>query len=198
MEKPPSSSSTFEPGSAASTAPRSRGVLPSLVVLAVLCFVVFGGYVVADALSRPAGPPVTVGGVLRLSPLSGWELARRLSNPPGVRLTRGIGNLDVVTMPFVGSASGLAHEYVHGILGPQADRLSVGGVETVRLGSGRIGVRFSYVGLFGKGQAAIEGQVTVVVGSSGVGAVFDGWAPQGVLQYVLDDIDAMIDAAGFR
>jgi len=141
---------------------------------------------------------VTVGGVLRISPLSGWELARRLANPPGVRLTRGSGNLDAVIMPSVGTASGLAHEYVHRILEPQADRLSVGGLEAVRLGSGRVGVRFSYVGLFGNGQAAIEGQVTAVVGSSGAGAVFDGWAPQGVLQYVLDDIDAMISAAGFR
>ena len=37
-------------------------------------------------------------------------------------------------------------------------------------------------------------QVAVVSGS-GVGVVFDGWAPSGLLQYALDDINTMVDRA---
>ena len=30
---------------------------------------------------------------------------------------------------------------------------------------------------------------------SGVGVIFDGWAPSGLLQYALDDVETMIERA---
>jgi hypothetical protein len=168
-------------------------------VLVVLSAVMFGGFVVSSALSRPVGPSVSVGGLVRVSPLSGWEFADRITSPPGARLTRGSGNLDFFAVSFPGSARDLAREAVNRILEPNAERLSVSQTFVpVRFASGLEGVRISYVGLFGKGQSAIEGQVTAVVSPSGRGAVFDGWAPQGLLQYSLGDIDTMIDTAGIR
>ncbi len=76
---------------------------PLLVVLTI-ALVTFGGYVAAGALSQRTEAPVTVSGVLRVSPLSGWELVRRSVDPPGARLTRGSGNLDFITIAFGGQA----------------------------------------------------------------------------------------------
>ncbi len=175
--------------------PRVR-LLPTIAVAAALAVVVFGGYVTEVALAQPAGPVVSVAGAVRVRPLSGWELAKRFQDPTGARLTRGVGNLDVVAIAFERSPLDLARAYVDQILDPQARQLSVSRtVERVRLRSGLTGVRVAYVGVFGRSQAAIEGEVTAVVSPSGVGAAFDAWAPEGLLQYVLDDTRTMIDAA---
>lgn len=185
-----------EPIASATTTRRARW-WPSLLVTAVLATVTFGGFGVGAALSQPAGPPVVIAGVLRVQPLSGWELATRFDQPPGARLSRGNGNLDCAVVPFRGSVLDLAREYVDQVLRPGARRLSVSSsVVPVRLASGLTGVRFGYVGSFGqKAQAQIEGEVTAIVSPGGVGVVFDGWAPAGLLQYVLDDIRTMVDTA---
>jgi hypothetical protein len=165
-------------------------------VAATIAIVVLGGFAIGAALARPAGPPVEVAGVVRIQPLSGWEVAGRLGDPAGVRLTRGGGNLDVVAVPFEGDATDLAAWYVREVLEPQADRLSVSReVEHVRLASGLEGARITYVGLFGKALVPIEGEVTAVVSPSGVGAVFDGWGAEGMLRYVVGDVRAMTDEA---
>jgi hypothetical protein len=156
---------------------RERRVLPVLGVVAVVCAVLFGGYVVAGALSEPAGPPVEVAGVLQIAPLSGWELAQRFSDPaspPGVRLTRGSGNVDAFALPFDGSSSDLVRSYVSQVLEPDASHLSISSIEPV---------------------TPIEGQVSAFVSPSGVGVVFDGWAPSGLLRYVLGDIETMVTRA---
>ncbi len=180
--------------------PRERRWLPAFLVAVALSVVVFGGYLAAGALSAPAGRPVSVAGAVRVSPLSGWFVAVRSASPPGVELTRGSGNLDVLAIRFGGNAFGLTHEYVNQVLEPNADRLSLSRqVDRVTLSSGLSGVRISYVGLFGRrGQTATEGEVTAVVSPAGIGVVFDGWAPQGLLQYVSGDIQTMIETARVR
>ena len=191
-------------GSPPSTPPEARAeqgrALPALLVLLVVLFVTFGGFVVAGALSQPSGPPVTVSGALRVSPLSGWALAQRFPDPPGppgARFTRGSGNLDVVVaMPFGGDAQALTRWYVDTMLEPTAERLSVSPEVThVRLPSGLEAARIHYVGLFGRGEAPVEGEITAVVSASSVGAVFDAWAPQGLLQFVVGDTRAMVESA---
>jgi hypothetical protein len=168
----------------------------AVVLAAVLGVVEFGGYIAAGALSQPAGPPVSVAGVVRVQPLSGWELAGRFGSPPGARLSRGSGNLDFAALPFNGSSLDLVREYVNQVLEPGAEQLSVSKeAESVRLRSGLSGVRIRYIGLFGKAQASIEGEVTAIVSPAGVGAIFDAWSPEGLLQYVIDDIHRMIDRA---
>lgn len=176
-------------------APRERTVLPVAVVVLVIAAVVSGGYVTAGALSFPAGPPVDVAGLVRVSPLSGWEVAARSSEPPGVRLTRGSGTLDVVVFRSTGTGEDVLRLYVAEVLEPGAEQLSVSRPEGVLLDSGLQGSRISFVGMFGDVQAPVEGHVTAVAAPSGVGVVFSGWAPFGVLQYVLDDIEMMIARA---
>lgn len=172
-----------------------RRFVPVVVVLAVLTVVVFGGYVTAGALSAPVGSPVDVAGVVRVTPLEGWEVAERSPDDPGARLTRGGGTLDVAAGPFTGSAEDLLREYVTGALEPQAEQLSVSRAEPVTVASGDAGARVSYVGSFTGVQTPIEGVVTAVASDSGSGVIFDGWAPSGLLQHVLGDIERMIRRA---
>jgi len=180
----------------APTRPRARGLVPTLVLAGVLVVTVLGGFAVGDLLTGPAGAPVSVADVVRVQPLSGWEPAGRFDDPPGARLTRGSGSLDFLAIGFQGGPADLANEYVKQVLEPNAERLSVSrNVEAVRLRSGLTGVRVRYVGLFGRAQTPIEGEVTAVVSPSGVGAVFDAWAPQGLLPYVLPDMRTMIERA---
>ncbi|HEU4356225.1 MAG TPA: hypothetical protein VFT27_11610 [Actinomycetota bacterium] len=173
-----------------------RALLATALVGGAIAAVVLGGYAIGGVLTGAAGPPVDVAGVVRVQPLSGWELAARFDDPPRVRLTRGSGNLDVVAVPFEDSAGELVRRYVREVLEPEARQLSISSeVEQVTLESGLPGVRIAYVGLFGKAQAPIEGEVTAVVSASGDGAVFDAWGSEGVLRYVVDDVRRMIDRA---
>lgn len=174
---------------------RERRILPVVAVVAVLAAVVFGGYVTAGALSEATGPPVDVGGVVRIHPLSGWELAGRFGDPPSVRLTRGSASLDVAAVSFSGTGEDLLREYVAQVLEPDAEQLSVGRPEPVTLASGVRGATISYVGTFGDVQTPIEGEVTAVVSGSGVGVVFDGWTPFGLLQHALGDLRTMTESA---
>jgi hypothetical protein len=175
--------------------PRERAVLPLVALIAVLGAVVFGGYVVSDAIASPGGGPVDVGAIVRIHPPPGWAVAKRSTDPPSVRLSRGNGTLDVLAGRFSGSPEDLLRIYVTRNLEPQAQQLSVSRPEQVRLASGLTGLRVSYVGTFGGVGTPIEGEVTAAVSSSGDGVIFDGWAPSGSLGAVLDDIEAMVDGA---
>ena len=171
---------------------RARRFLPAAVVLGVIAVVLFGGYVIAAALSEPAGPPVEIGGAVRIAPLSGWEVA---ADPPGVRMTRGAGTLIVRAFPFDGDAEALLRSYAERTLGAQAEQLSFGAVEPVRLPSGLVGARVHYVGTVGGVQTPIEGRLTAVVSPSGDGVVFNAWATEGLLRFVLEDVTTMIERA---
>jgi hypothetical protein len=193
-EQPP------RPDAAAGAAPgRRRRWLPALSVLVAIVVVVLGGFVTAAALSEPAGPAVGVAGVVRVRPPSGWELARRgvVEGAPFARLTRGTGNLDVVAVtPYEGTAQSLASEYADRVLSGQLSQLSVSRtLDDVLVASGATGVRFAYVGVGGDSGVPIEGEVTALVSTSGTGAVFDAWAPEGLLTYSLGDLETMIDRA---
>jgi hypothetical protein len=176
---------------------RTRRFLPAAIVVGVIVAVLFGGYVFAAALSEPTGPPVDVGGVVRVEPLSGWTVAGRSQDPPGVRLSRGGGTLDVAAFGFTGDADALLRAYLER-LEPQTEHLSLGAVGGVRLPSGLTGARVHYVGTFGDVQTPIEGELTSVVSPSGVGVVFNGWSAEGLLRFMLDDVGTMIDRAEIR
>jgi hypothetical protein len=174
-------------------APRERTVLPVIGVVVVIVAVLFGGYAVAGSLA--AEGPVDVAGVVRVFPLPGWELAARFDQPPGVRLARGSVNLVVATVSFTGSSQDLLRDYVTDALESEAEQLSVSPVEVVTIRSGLSASRVTYVGSFGDVQVPIEGTLTTVVSASGVGAVFDGWAPSGLLRSALGDIETIVDRA---
>jgi len=140
-------------------------------------------------LAQPAGPPIDVGGVVRLQPLSGWAVAQH--GVRSVRLTRGGGNLDTV----VGSApdaATLLQQYL-ALLG-RASQVSVSPtVTSVTLDSGLHGLRASYVGLIPSREVTSEeGEITAVVLPDGTGVIFDGWAPKGLFSYVGGDLQHMI------
>ena len=180
---------------------RERMWLPLFAVMAALLLVVAGGYLVAGALSEPAGPPIRVSGVVQIQPLSGWSLAGRgrLVSPTGpkfARLTRGGGSIDVAAYPGAGGTPEALAELYKRTLEGELTRLSVSSqLESIRTTSGLRGVRFSYAGVFAETSTPIDGEVTVIIGPSGNGATFDGWAPAGLLSYASGDIGAMVGAA---
>jgi hypothetical protein len=177
---------------------RERRWIPVIAVAVVIVVLVSGGYVTAAALSTPAGPPLSIGGVATVTPLSGWRFVKRVSEGgvPGLVITRGNGNLEVLAGPFDRSAEALARLYATQVLQPQASQLQVStSFDRVTVASGLPGVRFGYIGVFDQSGVPIEGEVTVVVSPGGTGAVFDGWSPEGDLQYVVGDIETMVREA---
>jgi len=179
---------------------RERRWLPTLGVLAALLVVVGGGYVAAGALSEPAGAPTRVSGIVQIQPLSGWSFAGRGSlgagGPEFARLTRGGGSVDVVAYPDEGGTPQALAEIYKGALEGELTRLSVSShLESVQTADGLRGVRFSYSGVLPDTSTPIDGEVTVIVVPTGNGAVFDGWAPAGLLSYASGDIASMIDKA---
>ena len=175
---------------------RQHRWIPVVVLGAVLAAVTSGGYLTSDALGEIQGGAVKVGTSVRVTPLPGWELAGRSTDPDRVRLTSGSTSLDVAAFPFDGTDVDLLGRYVDDVLEPDAEQFRVSEeVEPVRLASGPAGSRIAYVGLFGDVQAPIEGEVTAVVSPSGQGVIFNGWAPAGQLQFEIDEIDVMIERA---
>jgi hypothetical protein len=184
-----------------------RRWLPTLVVIGVLLATAFGGFVVARALPQRTARPLTLGGILTMRPLPGWAVSRRepvslptfggAENGEFAQLTRGAGALDLLVIPDVrGSPVDLAVLYRDGVLAHQLERLSVSNeIEPIVLGHGLEGVRFHYIGSTSGTGAAVEGSVTVVVSPSGNGAVFDGWAFQGQLELLEEELSAMVNGA---
>jgi hypothetical protein len=184
-----------------------RRWLPTVIVALVMSFTVLGGFVVAGALPEPAVQAVPLGGVVTVHPLPGWEvvLRERISIPSAsgvlsgefAQLTRGNGALDLVAVPGVGgTALELADLYAGEVLSRQLERLSVSDrVEQILLRNGLQAVRFGYIGSEPQSGSPIEGSVTVIVSTSGNGLVFDGWAFQGQLELIVEELAAMIDNA---
>jgi len=185
-----------------------RRWLPTLLVALVMSITVLGGFVVAGTLPEPELQAVGLGGIVTVHPLPGWEVVHRerISLPSSsggthsgefAQLTRGSGALDLVALPGVGGdALELADLYASEVLSHQLERLSVSDrVQQVLLRNGLQAVRFGYIGSEPQSGSPIEGSVTVVVSPSGNGVVFDGWAFQGQLELILEELAAMIEGA---
>jgi len=184
------------PGQSTSRGRRGqRGWLAAVSVVIVLGLVGFGGYAVDVPLSELTAAPVTLGGAVRIEPLSGWTIASRSQNR-GVEelaLSRGGGRLQVVAGTFRGEAEQLLAAYLRDFLTPATSRLAVSRtIQHVRLASGLTGSRISYLGTAHGGGPTVEGQVTAVVSPRGIGVAFDAFASQGLFPFVLGDVDHMI------
>lgn len=176
-----------------------RRWLPTLAVLGVILATTLGGFVAAAALAEPAGPPVSIPGVVSVQPLTGWEPAEAdsVGDRPFVRVTRGSGTLVAVAWgPFDGDAEALAVDVRDEALDGSLDQLSVSDVFTpVVLDQGTEGQRFTFVGIDAESGAAVEGEVTTVISTDGQGVVFVGLAPEGLLAFVDGDLHTMVSAA---
>jgi hypothetical protein len=176
-----------------------RRWLPVLAVLGVILVTTLGGFVAAAALAEPAGPPVSIPGIVSVQPLTGWEPAEpgSVADRPYVRVTRGSGTLVAVAWgPFDGDAEALAVDVRDEVLDGSLDQLSVSEVLTpVVLDQGAEGQRFTFVGIDAESGAAVEGEVTTVISPDGQGVVFVGLAPEGLLAFVDGDLRTMVNAA---
>ena len=205
---PPAPSVPVRPDAPAGAGRPVRRWLPAGLVALVMSTTVLGGFVVAGTLPEPEIRPVALGGFLTVRPLPGWEAVHRedvtIPIPTGgvlsgefAQLSRGNGALDLLALPGLGGeALELADLYASEVLARQLERLSVSDrVERIVLRDGHEAIRFSYIGSAPESGSAIEGSVTVVVAPSGNAAVFDGWAFQGQLELIVEELAAMIEGA---
>ena len=173
---------------------RARWTGPLAVIL-VLSILGFGGYAVDVPLSDLTASPITVGGDVRIVPLSGWRVAQR-STGGGISLTRGGGNLQVTTGSFSGGPEELLTAYLREVVHPQSSQLEVSRtIERVRLDSGLTGLRVGYLAASTSSAIQIEGEVTAIVSPTGKGAVFNAWAPRVLFPFEKGDADHMIATA---
>ena len=189
------------PSPAAAGRPREAKWFPPIIVLVVLVFVVFGGFLFAgdpgaagqELTEGEPGQPVPVAPGVTLFPPAGWAVQEHFQDPPGVRLIAGAGNLLVLVRGGGGDPRALLDEYVTQILEPEASQLSVSEVQSVALPSGSA-LRIAYVGVFQGVEAPLEGEVTVLVATRNAVA-FDGWAPEGQYPAIRGDVRTMIQTA---
>jgi hypothetical protein len=205
---PPPADVPTRPDTSAGTARPARRWLPTGLVALVMSVTVLGGFVVAGTLPEPDVQTVALGGVVTIHPLPGWEVVHReqISLPSSsggilsgefAQLTRGNGALDLLALPAVGGgALELADLYAHEVLSLQLERLSVSDrIEQILLRNGLEAVRFGYIGSEPRSGSPVEGSVTVAISPAGNGVIFDGWAFQGQLELIVEELTAMIDGA---
>ncbi len=166
----------------------------------VLLAVVLGGPVVDAALLSSGGPPVEVTPSVRLAPLPGWRLAAAQDGRRPALLTRGSGNLAVLSTPDASDVGALASNYLRDRLAPISANLLVASAEVVPLTAGLLAERIAYRGQFDAGDrhGALAGEVTALVSAAGTGVVFDAWAMADTYQYERQDAAAMIQRAQVR
>jgi hypothetical protein len=205
VSRPPAPGAWPAPLPPPAPAPRQKEAkwIPPIAVLAVLAFVVFGGFLFAGgpgaAGEEPTdggepGGPVHVAAGVTLFPPSGWSVQERFQDPPGVRLVAGAGNMLVLVKGGGGEPRALLDDYVTQILEPDSSQLSVSEAWPVSLPSEFPALRLAYLGVFEGVEAPLEGEVTVVV-ASGTAVAFDGWAPEGQYIAVRGDVRTMVETA---
>jgi hypothetical protein len=205
---PPAAGVPSRPDTTHGTGPPAGRWLSTALVGAVMSTTVLGGFVVAGTLPEPEVGAVALGGVVTVHPLPGWEVVQREEivlpatsdaalSGEFAQLTRGNGALDLVAIPGLGGgALELADRYAGEVLSRQLERLSVSDrVRGVVLRNGLEAVRFGYIGSEPRSGSAVEGSVTVVVSLAGNGVVFDGWAFEGQLELIAEELSAMIEGA---
>lgn len=167
-------------------------LVQAFVSLGWLFFVGGDASVVAGEQSG-GGPAVPLVGSVSIRPLQGWEQGELPTGSEGARFTNGTGFLDAFAFSGAGTLEELLNHYIDIKLTPGASSLQTSPVaDPLVVGPGINAVRASYIGVFNGVQAPIEGELTAVITPDGSGLVFDGWAQEGSLGFVLEDIRAMI------
>lgn len=176
-----------------------------MVVLVIILFVAFGGFLLAGEPGLAGeeltggegepGQPIVVSEGVVIQPAAGWSVADRPTEPPGVRLVSGTGNLLVLVSPVAGEPEAQIQAYVEQVLEPEATQLSVTPVQPITIPSGNAAVLVSYIGAFQGVSSPLEGEVVAVVGASGTAMLFDGWAQEGQFGAARDDVRSMVAGA---
>lgn len=162
---------------------------PTLAAVAAILVVTGGGRLVSAAVSDDAPASIGVEGVATIVPPPGWaeDLAARRDDGTARRfvLTKGSAVLVMTVLPDARvAAPELGTAYLREALG--ARLLQVTAVPPVAVG-GLPGARLTYMGLT-PSRAAVEGVVTTVVAPDGAALVLDGFAPEGSLAAVAEDL----------
>jgi hypothetical protein len=183
-------------------APREARWIPTGVVLVIMVFVSFGGFLFAGEtgavgaeITGGGGPeaPIQLGPSVVIHPPSGW-VAEPSSDTPEVRLSNGVGQMFAAASPVTGTPEQQLQAYIDQVLAPQASQLSVTEIQPIQHPAADAAF-MAYVGTFEGVSAPLEGEVASVVASSGAALILDGWAPEGQFIAVRDDVRGTVLSA---
>jgi hypothetical protein len=183
-------------------APREARWIPTGVVLLIMVFISFGGFLFAGEtgavgaeITGGGGPgaPIQLGSGVVIHPPSGW-VAEPSPDSPEVRLSNGVGQMYATASPVTGSPEQQLQAYIDQVLSPQASQLSVTEIQAIEHPAGDAAF-VAYIGTFEGVSAPLEGEVASVVGPGGSALILDGWAPEGQFIAVRDDVRGTVLSA---
>ncbi len=198
-------SQTVAPNTAGPTVAPGQGLpldgvrwRPTALVAAVIAVVVVGGLVLNGILPAPSAGTQDIGGGVTITAASGWVLTSAPGdNSAGIVLQKGDATLtaQVLSRSYSGS-SGSVMAQVRQQLESQVTQISYGDEhQTLIAGNDSTSVLFEAI-LSGSERSSshmgtVDGELVCMVVSDNA-VVVEVAAPQGDLQYVTDDISAMV------
>jgi hypothetical protein len=174
------------------------GLRPTAVVAAVIAAVVLGGLALDGVIPAPSAGTQRIGGDVTITAASGWVLVSRPgSAPAGIQLQKGDATLaaQVLSVGYTGDSTTVMSE-VRAQLDGQVAQISYGDQhQTTISGNDSTYVLFEAIvsGSGGRSQlGTVDGELVCMV-VSGNAVVIEVAAPQGDLQFVTDDVSAMVE-----
>jgi len=178
---------------------------PTLAVAAVIAGVVAGGLALDGVLPAPSAGTQEIGAGVTMTAASGWVLVSKASaegtssdrgSSPGVELQKGDATLaaQVVGRDYGGDSQAIMSQ-VRSQLDTQVAQISYGDEHRTTIsGNDATYVLFEAI-VSGSGDGAqrgtVDGELVCMV-VSGNAVVVEVAAPQGDLQFVTDDVSAMV------
>ena len=171
--------------------------LPTTLVAAVIAAVVLGGLALDGVIPAPSAGTQNIGGSVTITASSGWVLVSSPSDrSQGIALQKGDATLtaQVLSEDFSGSSTSMMDQ-VRAQLDSQVAQISYGDQHHAIVGGNdSTYVLFEAIvsGTGSSGQmGTVDGELVCMV-VSGNAVVLEVAAPQGDLQYVTDDVAAMV------
>lgn len=183
-------------------APREARWIPAGVVLVIMLFVTFGGFLFAGETTAVGaeitggggpGAPIQLGPSVVIHPPASWT-AELSPDSPEARLSNGVGQMYAAASPVTGTPEQQLQAYIDQALATQASQLSVTEIQSIQHPSGDAAY-VAYLGTFEGVSAPLEGEAAAVVAPSGAALILDGWAPEGQFVGVRDDVRSTVLSA---
>jgi hypothetical protein len=190
---------TAMPAVPARPSPFNRaGLRPTAAVAAVIAAVVLGGFALDDVIPAPSAGTQSIGGGVTITAAPGWVLVSAAGDTSsGIQLQKGDATLaaQVFSEDYAGDSTAVMSE-VRAQLDRQVAQISYGDQhETIISGNDSTYVLFEAIvsGSGGRSQlGTVDGELVCMV-VSGNAVVVEVAAPQGDLQFVTDDVSAMVE-----
>lgn len=172
----------------------NRRWLATFGVFAVIAAVVIGGFVVDVAIPAPSAGTLSIGGPVTITAASGWVQVDD-SDPGVVILQKGDARLAVQAQPDSTDTSQSILAGAEDELRGEAVQISFAGERAFTSANGYPASEVGFGALIrGKGgTGTIDGEL-IGMTVEGYGVLIEAAAPQGDFDYVIGDVQAMVDS----